>query len=63
MVTDMAKLAKDVDIATTTLTAVSKNKDKIISHLFLSECMRKHDTLSGNPNQCALNPCQALALN
>jgi len=63
MVTEVAKLAKDVHIATTALTAVSKNEDKIISHFFLSECMRKHDTLSGNPNQCALNPSQALALN
>jgi len=33
--TKVTKLAKDFDIPTTTLTTVSKNEDKIISHIFL----------------------------
>ena len=37
-----------------TLTAVSKNKDKIISHFFLSEYSRKYNTVHGNPDQITL---------
>jgi len=33
----MAKFAKDFNIPTTMLITVSKNKEKIISHFFLSE--------------------------
>jgi len=47
----VAKLVNDFDIPTTTLTAVTKNKDKIISHFFLPEYTRKHGTVSGNPDQ------------
>jgi len=46
--TKVAKLAKDFGIPTMTLTTVSKNIDKIISHLSLSEYTRKHHTVSGN---------------
>jgi len=49
----VAKLARDFGIPTTTVTTVSKNKENI-SHFFLSECTRKHDTVSGNPNQRTL---------
>jgi len=56
------KLAKDFDIPTT-LTTNLKFKDKLISHFFLSELKRKHDTATGNPNHRILNSCQALALN
>jgi len=49
--TKVAKLAKDFDIPTTALTADSKNKDKVLSHFFLLEYTRKHDKVSGNPNQ------------
>jgi len=52
--TKVPKLAKYFDIPTTTLTTDSKNKDKIISHFFLSEHTRKHDTVSSNPNQRTL---------
>jgi len=52
--TKVAKLAKDFDIPTTTLTAAWTNKDKIISHFFLSEYARKHCTVSGNSNQKTL---------
>jgi len=38
---------------------VSKYKDKIISHFILSEYTRKHDTVSGNPNQRTLNRCNS----
>jgi len=54
LVAKVSKRAKDFDIPTTTLTTVSKKKDKIISHFFLSEYTRKYDTLSSNPNQRTL---------
>jgi len=50
----LAKLAKDFDIPTMTLTAVSKNEDTIICNFFLSAYTRKHDTVSGNTNQITL---------
>jgi len=50
----LAKLAKDFDILTTTLT-ITKNKEKINPHFFLSEYTRKHDTVSTNPNQRTLS--------
>jgi len=62
--TKVAKHAKDFDAPTTTLNTISKNKDKNLLTLFLSEYTRNHDTLSGNPDQrILLNPCQAFALN
>jgi len=47
----MAKLARDFDIPRMTLTTVSKNKDKKLYHIFLSEYMQRHDSVSGNPKQ------------
>ena len=63
-VTKVAKVAKNFDILTMTLTTVLKNKEKIIYEFFLSGYGRNHDTVSGNPNQrTLLNAWQALALN
>jgi len=57
----VAKLAKDFDYSTT-LTIVSKNKDKIFSHFFLTEHTRKQNTVSGNPNQRTLLTLARLTL-
>jgi len=47
----VAKLTKDFDIPMMTLTAVLKNKDKIISEFFPSKYTRKRDTVSGSHDQ------------
>jgi len=52
--TKVEKLARDFDIPRTTLTTTLKNKEKAIFQFFLSEYARKHDTVSGNPNQRTL---------
>jgi len=49
--TKVGKIVKDLDLPTMMLTKVSKNKNKIISHFFLSEYMLKHDTVCDDPNQ------------
>jgi len=54
--TKRAELARGFDIPRTTLTATLKDKDKIISNIFLSEYARKHDTVNGNPNQWTIEP-------
>jgi len=51
----VAKLAKDFNIRTKTLTTVSRNKKKLNSLFFLPECVRKHDTVSGNSNERILS--------
>jgi len=38
------------------LTTTFKNKDKIISHFFLQDYTRKHNTESGNPNLKHFSP-------
>jgi len=52
--TKVAKREKNFNIPTTTLTTVSKNKDKMIYFFLLSEYTRKHDTASDNPHQRTL---------
>jgi len=48
--TKVAKRVRDFDIPRTKLTKCLKNKDKTISHCFLSEHTQKHDTISASPN-------------